>query len=213
MNRAEQLVGHSLPNGWFEGRQFEDDLVLFVRSAFKHLRPNDRWQLARSLFAYTTCHWAMSVIFRSEFHRIKEKSDPFEVDAVLTTESLVEASDLVVQSFQNMSPETFLTSYDPISILFAWKEAKSESAPREFLSRITTSNEKFIATLEALLSLSSTAQNGIPRLVENSLKPFLDIEETQRRLTRIAVADNAQSKRARELNNLWWMERESPQSR
>lgn len=204
MNLAERLVQQSRPTGWFDHRYLEDELTTFVRAAFRHLQVTEKLNLALPIFQTCSSYWAISVVFRSECYRIRENVDPSDRDAVFPSTALEPVSRLVTNRFLGMSINDFVGAYDPVSILYAWKEAASAEMPSSFLRINMEDNAALLTVLDALLTNSSTAQNGVAHLNVATLSPFVDIDDCKRRLSRIAVTSGEPAIRAQKLNQLWW---------
>jgi hypothetical protein len=115
-------------------------------------------------------------------------------------------AELMVKRYQSMDVEEVLSSPSPISLLFAWRQGGDEEGPWKLFAREINSDETLIRVLERLASTMTSSDRGsFDVLKRNNVAPFLDYDEAQQRVKKLAStsSDDALAIRARKLASVF----------
>ena len=108
-----------------------------------------------------------------------------------------------------MTPADLRAASDSYEVLFCWRDIVGDaSGPSNLLKRAFESDGEFLETLEALRHLSSSAQNGVPRIPESYLKYFADTKAVHARMEELSIKNGEEGRKAAGLLDLWWHDRD-----
>jgi hypothetical protein len=106
-----------------------------------------------------------------------------EREWLFTNFQLDEITTLMLDRYRTMSADDVLDSPEPISILFAWRQAGDEQGPRRLIEAKIASDEGLVETLEHLTSTIESSDRGRFNVLKRSnLAPFMDYEAAMLRI-------------------------------
>ncbi|MEO1648629.1 MAG: P-loop NTPase fold protein [Pseudomonadota bacterium] len=196
---------------------FTNLFELYVRDfavlVFKDLTPERRSRLVEAIFSNPENVDIGANLLRKQMHSATKSSYEQERQMFLDFEELETAKEKQLAIFRSLSFDEFRRLASPFDVLFTWQylvdESEQSKEPMEFITQATESDEGLVETLEALRTISSSAQDGIPRLPHSFIQGFADISTLSERLEAVAKNGGELGDRARKLNELWWSDDDS----
>jgi hypothetical protein len=92
-------------------------------------------------------------------------------------------TEIMLSRYRMMSIRDVFDSPNPISLLFAWRQAGDEKGPRQLVEDSIISDEGLIETLEHLTTTIESIDRGrFEVLKKDNLSPFMDFEDVEQRL-------------------------------
>ena len=202
---ASNLSRFSRKNGLFDV-QFTNDFVNFAGATFREISGDQREETIREIFERPTNFYPASLILRRQLGlsaRSQSNGDP-QPDLTSTEIERIVAAQLSILA--SLEPTEWRKSPDPWEVLWTWHQTSDSPKPAaNFLSRTMLSDEDFLATLEALRRVTSSAQNDVPHIPVDWLSKFLDPDPIKVRLQGLSKRSTEMASRAKILLGLWWL--------
>ncbi|WP_082508004.1 KAP family P-loop NTPase fold protein [Methylobacterium sp. Leaf113] len=112
-------------------------------------------------------------------HRAKPQSD-----WLFTDEQLDLIIPLMVSRYEAMSIQDLLSSPNPISVLFAWRQSGDEEGPRRLVEACSASDHGFVETMERFASpIQSSDRGRFKVLKEENIGPFMEFDSAKHRIS------------------------------
>jgi len=167
------------------------------------LAADDRSQVITTMFGAGRAVGWLTSLFRHDTFAQGRYGDRkrLEQDWLFTSGEFDLVTSILIGRYQGMSLEQVLSSPDPLSLLFAWRQGGDEEGPRNLASQALLTNVGLLNFLEQSTStVTSSAKGKFKVLKKENIDPFLDFEAVTERLNAIASSAAADdSARARTL--------------
>ncbi|MFD1156809.1 KAP family P-loop NTPase fold protein [Roseovarius aestuarii] len=206
--QAASLEGHSKMDRFFGLTNiFEMQYKLFARTIMNQLQNGVRSDTIKEIFEQKSNICPASILLRDQFHLSKKDEHEKQEKYFLTDKELEEVSQKQLNIYDKLDPSSFRELWSPYDVLYAWRDVSgSNTGPKKLLDKAFSDEEGLVSTLEILKYVSSSSQNGIPRVPEGFLKNFVDTEFLKKKLDSYAGGTGALADRAADLSKLWWPE-------
>jgi hypothetical protein len=184
---------------------FDINFRSLSRRVFSAIKGPDRQEALVGIFEQkgTLCPGAN--LIRDQFHASSKTGSEKDGKFFLTGDEFSAAKKAQIDLYEHLTPEEFRALPGPYDVLYAWKDITgTSSGPSKLLNECMKSEADFLATLEALRYVSSSAQNGVPHIPEEFLANFVDVKDVKKRLESLAHKSTINSRQAGELLSLWW---------
>lgn len=179
-------------------RETETVLPILLRS----LDPARREAVVTSIFAEgEAIGWLTSLLRRETFahgrygDRLQDESQ-----WLLTNGEFDLVVKIMIDRYRSMTIEDFRGMINPISALFAWKQAGDDEGPCNLLARTSETDDGFLIVVETLASRVRSSGGDYTILKAENIKPFLDFDAVKARIA--ALAGGGDPEIARRANDL-----------
>ncbi|ATE63003.1 hypothetical protein [Rhizorhabdus dicambivorans] len=105
-----------------------------------------------------------------------------EEERIFAGPELDRVIDVMLRRYRQLSADTLFSSIDPLSLLFAWRQAGDEDGPRQITAKASASDEGFVNVLERLTTTRDSSDEGRTSVLKrNDVSPFLDYDDAVQR--------------------------------
>ncbi|MFT4167184.1 MAG: P-loop NTPase fold protein [Microlunatus sp.] len=150
-----------------------------------HLKPGRRDALVATVFSRGAAIGWLTSLLRQEIFahgRYGERRRP-KKDWLFTDAELDRIIELMLDRYRGMSADDVFGSPNPISLLFAWRQAGDEQGPRQLVEASIVSDAGLVETLKHLTGVITSSDRGrFNVLRRDDLAPFMDYENVKQRV-------------------------------
>lgn len=115
--------------------------------------------------------------------RVDERRRRPDSEWLFTDAELEQIINIMLSRYRDMSIRDVFDCPNPISLLFAWRQAGDENGPRQLVEGKITSDEGLIETLENLTTTMESSDRGrFEVLKKENLSFFMNLEDVEPRL-------------------------------
>ena len=128
--------------------------------------------------------WLTSILRDETFAHGLYGDDPRpEHEWLFSKAQMEKVTKLMLKRYQALSAEEFLDIPQPLSLLFAWRQAGDMEGARQFVSSNINTNEEFVRMLEIFLSTVTSSNRGVYKVLrKDNIEKFLDYERSIERI-------------------------------
>lgn len=155
---------------------------------------DQRFELLRNLFSKgKALGWLVSVLRGEIFAHGHYGQKPKPLDQrLLKVEEFQEILPIILRRFSETPAEKIMETPDLLSLLYCWQQGAKNEDAAEWVKRNTRSDEQLIRFLSRVRGVRHRDSFGLHYpLIKRELAPFIDCEESLRRVKEIAERENA----------------------
>ena len=159
-----------------------------IPALLSQLEPDDCDRVITTMFDDgMAVGWLTSILRYETFsHGLYGKKPRPESERIFTTEQVKYVTELMLKRYRAMSADEIFNTPQPISILFAWRQAGDPDGPRQLVGSNITSNIEFVRTLENLTSTITSSNRGTYRVLKaENVDGFLDFDQAVQRISKL----------------------------
>ncbi len=149
------------------------------------VEPAQRVAVVTAMFSGGAAIGWLTSLFRHETFAHGRNGDRLrpEDEWLFTNAELDQVTELIVGRYQSMSANDVFGCPEPISPLFAWRQAGDEEGPRQLIEANIVTDKGLVDTLEHLTTTIVSSERGrFNALKKDVLAPFMDYENVSQRI-------------------------------
>lgn len=186
-------------------RVFDANIDALARAVFKSIQGAERTSALEAIFGKSEHLCVAADLLRDQYHASSKSEYEKAEEYYLSDDELATTIKAQVQLYEALSPDQLRALHSPYSVLYAWRDVtSSDNGPTALLENALQDDKGVVTTLQALKHLSSSAQAGVPHVVEDYLEKFVDIKTLKSRVETIASSESEHASAASNLLKVWW---------